>query len=143
MINPTTIIIIIVIIKNIRAVREVLGILKKCGAVCLFPAAQVMAFDPMKLRITENTWSESFIYWARATNAVIIPVRFSGRNSFFFHIAGLISPVFRTALLLQETKGRMFYTAQYEILEPIEDLGAIKSSNEAKNLAERLRILVS
>jgi putative hemolysin len=87
---------------NIRPIREAIQWVKDGGMLVVFPAGAVSHFDAHKGAITDPDWSPNVARIIRKTGASVLPVFFKGTNSATFHMAGMVHPLFRTALLLNE-----------------------------------------
>jgi len=85
--------------ENIRPVRECIQWVKNGGLLVMFPAGTVSHFDLQKGRITDPAWHKSVARIIRKTGASVLPIYFPGTNSATFHMAGIVHPTLRTALL--------------------------------------------
>ena len=88
--------------ENIRPIRESIQWVKDGGMLVVFPAGAVSHFDPQKGTITDPAWSPSIARIIRKTGAPVLPVFFQGTNSAAFHMAGMVHPLLRTAMLPKE-----------------------------------------
>lgn len=88
--------------SNLSAMKETIRHLKNGGCIATFPSGTVSHFQPRTMSITDPEWNTNLAALARKTNATILPIYFSGRNSNFFQLAGLIHPRLRTVLLIRE-----------------------------------------
>jgi putative hemolysin len=68
----------------------------------IFPAGEVSSFQGQTMGISDREWQLSAIRMIRSAGVQIIPVFFDARNSMKFYFAGVINPLFRTALLPSE-----------------------------------------
>lgn len=105
--------------QNAKAVRETLDWLRNGGMVVMFPAGEVAALTSRKWQVTEPEWSTSCARFARKTDAAIVPVLFKGTNCPVFHLAGLLHPRLRTALLPHELLNKRNMEIQLAIGHPI------------------------
>jgi putative hemolysin len=87
---------------NIKPVRESIQWVKNGGMLVVFPAGTVSHFDARQGVITDPAWSPSIARMIRKTGAPVLPVFFQGTNSVAFHMAGMVHPVLRTAMLPNE-----------------------------------------
>ncbi len=87
---------------NIRPLRESIQWVKDGGMLVVFPAGAVSHFDARKGTITDPAWSPSVARIIRKTGAPALPVFFQGTNSAAFHMAGMVHPLLRTAMLPKE-----------------------------------------
>jgi putative hemolysin len=80
--------------------------LRRGGALVLFPAGEVAwRRSPGGPRL-DSPWQSTIGRLALATNASVLPVFLTGRNSTLFYAAGAIHPMLRTALLARELLNR-------------------------------------
>jgi putative hemolysin len=111
---------------NIRPIRESIEWVRNGGMLVVFPAGAVSHFDARKGVITDPAWSPSIARIIRKTGAPAIPVFFQGTNSAAFHMAGMVHPVLRTAMLPNElfNKNRGSIQVRVGDLVPIAKLQA-------------------
>ena len=89
-------------IRNLAPMKNALSWLRGGGAVGMFPAGEVSHWDSSARRITDPAWSLHAAALIQHTRAVTLPVYFSGRNSLFFQLMGMVHPRMRTAMLPRE-----------------------------------------
>ena len=92
--------------ENSNPLRESVKYLKEGGILGVFPSGTVSHFDLGKRCVTDPEWSETIAGLVKMTGATVVPVHFSGRNSFRFNLAGIIHPMLRTAMLPREMMRR-------------------------------------
>ncbi len=105
--------------QNAKAVRETLDWLKNGGMVVMFPAGEVAALTSRNWQVTEPEWNSSCARLARMTSASVVPVLFKGTNCPVFHLAGLVHPRLRTALLPRELLNKRSMEIRLAIGHPI------------------------
>lgn len=88
--------------SNLDGMRQALKHLKSDGCLGVFPAGEVSSYDLRNKLVTDKRWSTHVVKLALKTNTPILPIFFEGQNSWFFQLAGLMHPKFRTALLARE-----------------------------------------
>jgi putative hemolysin len=88
--------------RNIAPLRECLAWLKSGGCLGVFPAGEVAHFKVSEGRVAEPAWSSTISKLINAVNSSVTPVHFAGGNGRVFHLAGLVHPALRTALLPRE-----------------------------------------
>lgn len=88
--------------QNIAAMKEVISHLRRGGCVGVFPSGTVSHLHLRDFSISDPEWNTNIAQIARRTGAKILPVYFEGRNSWLFHLAGLVHPRLRTLLLVRE-----------------------------------------
>ena len=95
--------------SNIGALREALRYVRKGGALLVFPAGEVShlkARAKFDWSVLDPKWQASIARLIQAAKATVVPMYIEGRNSNLFQLAGLISPLLRTALLPRELLAR-------------------------------------
>ncbi len=95
--------------SNIGAMREALRYVRKGGALLVFPAGEVShlkARAKFDWSVLDPKWQPSIARLIMAAKATVVPMYIEGRNSNLFQLAGLISPLLRTALLPRELLAR-------------------------------------
>lgn len=118
---------------NVRGLRESLRWVKGGGVLGVFPAGEVAHFRWRDGRIVERPWNGVVAWLARESGAVVVPLHFRGTNGPLFHLAGLVHPRLRTALLPREllNKNHRMVEAVMGRGVPAERLGVFDSDPEA------------
>ncbi len=118
---------------NRRAVREALAWLRRGGMLAVFPAGEVSHLQFPKAEIVDPAWNDTAIRLIRRTGAAALPVYFRGRNSFGFHVFGMIHPRLRTAFLLHEFLQQRGRTVEVRVGSevPGDSLASIADDREA------------
>ena len=80
-----------------------------------FPAGEVSHYSIATREISDPPWHKTIGRLVHLTGASVLPVYFYGRNSSLFHIAGLVHPRLRTALLPRELLRKRSVSIQYRI----------------------------
>lgn len=88
--------------NNIKPIRESIQWVQNGGMLVVFPSGTVSHFVARKGMITDPDWSPSIARIIRKTGAPVLPVFFQGTNSAAFHVAGMVHPFLRTAMLPNE-----------------------------------------
>lgn len=88
--------------SNFRGLKETIRWLERDGMVVVFPAGEVSHLDLHRRSITDPTWSSTIGRIVRLSGASVLPVYFRGVNGPLFHLAGMIHPRLRTAMLPME-----------------------------------------
>lgn len=101
--------------ENIKPIRESIQWVKNGGMLVVFPAGAVSHFDVNKGVITDPAWSPSIARIISKTGAPVLPVFFQGTNSAAFHMAGMVHPVLRTAMLPNELFNKSRKTIQVRV----------------------------
>ncbi len=100
---------------NIRPVRESIQWVKSGGMLVVFPAGEVSHFDLHKGAAIDPAWCTSIARLVRRTGAPVLPVFFQGTNSAAFHMAGMVHPLLRTAMLPNELFNKNRRTVQVSV----------------------------
>ena len=118
--------------ENIKPIRESIQWVRNGGMLVVFPAVAVSHFDARKGVITDPAWSPSIARIIRKTGAPVLPVFFQGTNSAAFHMAGMVHPVLRTAMLPNElfNKNRKIIQVRVGDLVPITKLQAFDGDED-------------
>lgn len=91
---------------NLGPMREALRHLRSGGVLLVFPAGEVSHLSVKTRAVLDPAWQESTARLIRMTSSAVLPIYVEGRNSSLFQVAGLVSPILRTALLPRELLGR-------------------------------------
>lgn len=105
--------------KNARGLKEALAWLKGGHMLAIFPAGEVSSYNIRANHVRDIPWPASVGTIARKTHAPVVPIYFSGHNSTFFNVAGLIHPRLRTILLPRQLVNKSGKTLHIEIGSPI------------------------
>lgn len=76
--------------------------LAKGGLIALFPSGAVAVSETMFGPAVEGEWNVFTAKLIRTSGATVVPLRFQGQNSRWYHMANRLSPTLRQALLLHE-----------------------------------------
>ncbi|MFI5381009.1 MAG: lysophospholipid acyltransferase family protein [Tepidisphaerales bacterium] len=88
--------------RNLGATRQAVRHLKNGGLLVVFPAGEVSHLQLSLRCVSDPEWKESVAGIARLADAPVLPVFIGGGNSRLFHLAGLLHPALRTAMLARE-----------------------------------------
>lgn len=105
--------------RNWRALRDGLRWLRQGGALVVLPAGEVAAWRLSAFKVTEPAWSRAAGWLASRAGAPTVPVFLEGANGPGFHLAGLIHPRLRTALLPHEFLNKQGRRVRLSIGRPI------------------------
>jgi putative hemolysin len=131
---------------NWRGLRRSIDWLRRGGLLVTFPAGEVAALKLPQMQIAEPQWNDCIARLIRITHARAVPVYFHGVNSAAFHLAGLIHPRLRTALLPHELLNKRGHTIRVAIGGPVkeESLSRLATDREAMDyLQQRTHLLQS
>lgn len=124
---------------NVGGIKQVHQHLKNDGAVLIFPAGMVAAYEPEYQRVQDRPWSRLVGQLVKRYECACIPVYVGGRNSDYFYTAGRIHPRLRTVLLPRQLANKQNYNLPLVIGRPIPatELRLMKSP---KAVTEYLRV---
>jgi len=130
--------------SNGRALRRSIEWLRQGGLLVTFPSGEVASLQLPQLQIAEPRWNENIARIIRMTGARAVPIFFEGFNGPGFHIAGLIHPSLRTALLPRELLNKRGHTLRVAIGRPIaaDTLQHLGTDREAMNYLHQRTVLL-
>ena len=125
--------------KNIKPLRESIKWVRNGGMLVVFPAGTVSHFDIQKGTVTDPAWHPSIAGIIRKTGAQVLPLFFHGTNSAVFHMAGMVHPLLRTAMLPNELLNKERKNIQLRVGDciPFEKLKTFEQDND---MSEYLRL---
>ncbi len=88
--------------RNGRGLRRSIEHLGNGGMLVIFPAGEVAHFRWRARGVTDAEWNPAAARLASIAGAPVVPVYISGANGPAFHLAGMVHPALRTALLARE-----------------------------------------
>jgi putative hemolysin len=104
---------------NSKPMRDAIRWLKAGGLLVVFPAGDVSMLNLRKFRIADGQWDTIVPRLARNCGAPIVSIYFGGRNSWCFHLIGMLHPRLKTALLPRELLNKQNCTLKLWISESI------------------------
>ena len=106
---------------NVRPLKACLRHLDSGGLLGVFPAGAVShpRLENGRLAVTDPAWSGTVARLIRKTEATVVPVHFSGRNSRLFQVLGLVHPLLRTAMLPREFANKRGSTVEARVGSPV------------------------
>lgn len=87
---------------NLSGIKKIINHLSTDGAIGLFPAGEVSAFQTDSMKIEDRKWSKSAAKIIYKSDTPVIPIYFSGTNGILFNLLGMIHPSLRTLRLPTE-----------------------------------------
>lgn len=105
--------------SNVGSMRTALRFVQEGGALIVFPAGEVSHLKARERSVLDSTWLPSVAWLIRKTRATVLPMYVEGRNSNLFQLAGLISPLLRTALLPRELLARRGSVLRVRVGRPL------------------------
>lgn len=104
---------------NPRSLRAAIDWLGQGGLLIVFPAGEVAHLDLRRIGIQDPQWHPTAARLIQKTAASALPLYFSGKNSALFHVAGLVHPSLRTALLPHELWNKRGGRVQARLGHPV------------------------
>jgi putative hemolysin len=89
---------------NAPAIRQALAWVRGGGCLAIFPSGEVMSVPASGGPAREAAWHPVVARLVRATGAPVLPLWVHGSNSKWFHAAGRLHPMLRTAMLPRELR---------------------------------------
>jgi len=105
--------------SNLKGIRAAIEWLQSGGLLVVFPAGEVSSLQFPQFQVADIPWNDSIGRVVRMTGATVIPFYIHGANSAGFHLAGLVHPRLRTALLPRELFNKRGQTILVSIGTPI------------------------
>ncbi len=99
--------------------REAIRWVDGGGLLAVFPAGEVASLRLRGLRVSDPPWNDTASRILLRGKATAVPAFFAGSNGPFFHLAGLVHPRLRTALLVRELLNKGSKTLAVSIGDPI------------------------
>lgn len=87
---------------NMSAVKQALKCLENDKMLLAFPAGEVSHYTLRRNNVRDKAWNPGIAKLIHKTKSPVIPIHFSGHNSWLFQAVGLIHPLIRTLLLPAE-----------------------------------------
>ena len=104
---------------NLRPIKDSLTWLKDGHVLIVFPSGEVSSFDRHTWRVRDPSWNASIAALVRKTDATVVPMFFTGRNSIIFNLMGLLHPRFRTLMLPRQLVNKKGKTLSVRIGTPL------------------------
>lgn len=105
--------------ENAASLRAALRHLRQGGALIVFPAGEVSQLNALSGTIEDPKWATGAATLARRSGATVVPCFFRGNNRMMFHLAGLLHPMLRTALLPRELVARQNQVLSLVLGKPV------------------------
>lgn len=104
---------------NVSGLKQVHAHLKNAGAVLLFPAGMVSAYEHSHRRIQDRQWARLAGQLVQRYQCTTLPVYVGGRNSSYFYAAGLVHPRLRTVLLPRQLANKQGFRLPLTLGRPV------------------------
>jgi putative hemolysin len=121
-------------LRSYKCVRDALNAEQ---AVIVFPSGEVSRARPTGVR--DGAWRPGFLYFARKTNAPLLPVFIGAKNSLLFYSASMLFKPLGTALLPHEMFNKRSRTIKFNVGELIAPTELVTDKLRDKVLVKRLR----
>ncbi len=88
--------------KGLKMRAQAMAHLKEGGVIAVFPSGVVASSDTYFGPAVERDWNVFTAKMIQRSGATVVPVKFSGQNSRWYHVANKISATLRQGLLIHE-----------------------------------------
>ena len=116
--------------NSLAGIKQTLNSLQNGNPIGIFPAGEVSSFQANSRLIIDRQWSPMVGKIAKKAQIPVVPIHFSGNNSYLFNLLGIIHPLFRTAKLPSELFNKKGTTIKVRIGKPI----PVKNFNEFEDM---------
>ena len=106
-------------VANFGSMRTALRFVQDGGALLVFPAGEVSHLQARERSVVDPPWRPGVAWLIQKAKSTVLPMYVEGRNSNLFQLAGLISPLLRTALLPRELLKRRASVLQVRVGRPL------------------------
>lgn len=124
---------------NVGGIKQVHKHLRNDGAVLIFPAGMVSAYEFRQRRIQDRPWTRLVGQLIKRYQSTTVPLYVGGRNSPYFYAAGMIHPRLRTVLLPRQLANKQGYTLPLTVGRPIPSQ-ELRLLHSPKAVTEYLRV---
>lgn len=118
--------------NNLKSMKQGVQWLKSGGCVATFPSGTVSHFSGKSMVVVDPAWNQHIVRLSRKSDAGILPMHFSGNNSWLFQLSGLIHPMLQTLLLTREFVRMRGKTVEVRIGKPVTAGRMSKFDSEAE-----------
>jgi len=124
---------------NAASGREAIARLKSGETIMIFPAGGIATADWPLGRASDLPWKTFVAKLVQKARADVVPLYFSGQNSWRFHAASQVSMFLRTSLILPEALRCLGRTIEVRVgaTIPYEQMSAITCRNELTAMLRR------
>jgi putative hemolysin len=132
--------------SNSRGLRRAIEHLKQGGLLVIFPAGEVAHFRWRSGTVEDAQWNPTVVRLLRLAPAAVVPMYLAGANGPMFHIAGMIHPALRTALLgheLLNKRGRRIEVHAGSAIAPEKLLAMPTAREQVEYLRWRTHLLAA
>lgn len=122
--------------RNLRGIREAISWLRGGHVLGTFPAGEVAHLEWGKSEVVDPPWSTTVGRLIRRTEATVVPIYFDGINGALFHLAGLVHPLLRTALIPREMVKRQGVELKVHVGQPVSGLDGLDDEGILRRVRE-------
>jgi putative hemolysin len=123
---------------NLASRATALSTLQAGGAVVVFPAGEVATAPKVFGAAVESPWRLFIGRLVKASDACVLPMHFSGKNTWLFHAASRLGPSARLAMFLRETNRRAGSRVQVTVGTPIANQ-TLRAIDDRRQIVDFLR----
>jgi len=120
-----------------QSYKNILQALNNDEAIIIFPAGEVSRASPTGIK--DGKWQAGFLHFARKTNAPLLPIFVSAKNSMLFYSASMIFKPLATALLAHEMFNKRSAEIKFRVGEMIPHHALQSDQLADKALIKRLK----
>ncbi|MGB1234324.1 MAG: lysophospholipid acyltransferase family protein [Planktomarina sp.] len=120
---------------------ESMGMLKNGGVIGVFPSGVVASSDTAFGPAVERDWNVFTAKMILRSKATVVPVKFSGQNSRWYHVANRISATLRQGLLIHEIANQKNTPQAPTIGNPLTPEDCAKWAKDPRGFVAHLRDL--
>ncbi len=124
---------------NASSVRAALRHLRDGGVLIVFPSGEVAHRAWRRRSITESPWQHGIGRIVRRARCPVLPLHIAATNSAWFHLAGLVHPALRTAMLPRELIHKVGATVSVRLGHPT-DADRLARLDDDRGLVDYLRL---
>lgn len=125
--------------KGIEMRGRAMAHLKNKGVIAIFPSGVVASSDTSFGAAVERDWNVFTAKMIFRSKATVVPIKFSGQNSRWYHLANRISAILRQGLLIHEIANQQNTPQSPTIGAPITPDEYSKWSNDPRGFMVHLR----
>ncbi|MFY0680862.1 MAG: lysophospholipid acyltransferase family protein [Thalassovita sp.] len=125
--------------KSVEMRAAAMDHLKQGGVVSVFPSGVVATSETMFGPVIEAEWNVFTAQMIRRSGAQVVPIRFPGANSRWYHMANQISPTLRQGLLLHEIVHSCHKAQKPLVGDPLTDAELERLSSDPRGFISWLR----
>jgi len=117
---------------NIETKRRAIALLRRRGALIIFPAGGISTSKGPLGQVTDLEWKLFAAKLIRMTQATVVPIYFHGQNSRIFQLVSQFSLTLRLSLIIHEVNNKIGKTIRVSIGDPIpyEEIADIKGRKQ-------------